>query len=82
MEGTTENITAFLESGADIDAQNTTGSTALHTAVRFSEPKVVSQLLDAKANVNIHDDEFHTPLYTANKRGDPDIIALLTAASQ
>lgn len=62
-----------LNAGSDyhINQQNTaTGETALHRAVtlqglNFPSFKIVSQLLDASANVNVLDTSYQTPLMGA-----------------
>lgn len=49
----------------DFNAQDNFGSTALHWAVYYFEPKAIDLLLENGASLNIHDCQRHTPVQYA-----------------
>ena len=85
-------IIALLASGADLNAADKNGVTALHHAVRFRSPMAVETLIEHGANVNqVCGETRSTPLHravtstgapgTAGKRQEAvGIIRLLLAA--
>ncbi|RPA77952.1 ankyrin, partial [Ascobolus immersus RN42] len=52
----------LLKSGADVNAANYKGTTALHYA---STPEIAKLLIDAGANVNARNEDGETPLHFA-----------------
>ena len=50
----------LLDTGVDIDARPYRNTTALHFAIQFRRPDVVSHLLDRGASVTIEDDTYHS----------------------
>ena len=58
-------ISALLDGGADLEAKDWRGQTALHYAAQNSRAAAVSALVDAGANVNAEDREGGTPLHWA-----------------
>lgn len=54
-----------LESGADVNAANRDGDTALHGATRIKSPALVQLLVDHGAEVNVLNREGQTPLFVA-----------------
>lgn len=58
-------ILALLEGGAELEAKDRRGQTALHYAAQNSRAAAVSALVDAGANVNAADREGRTPLHWA-----------------
>lgn len=60
-----EEVSALLAAGANIDARNSKGQTALHTAAKAGFPKVIQVLLKAGAEVNVRDDKGESPLFYA-----------------
>jgi ankyrin repeat protein len=57
-----EAVKLTLELGADVNAANSAGETALHAAAYWGADSVVQFLLDQGANVNVRDRKLWTPL--------------------
>ncbi|MBL0319891.1 MAG: ankyrin repeat domain-containing protein [Alphaproteobacteria bacterium] len=55
----------ILELGADINKQSNAGNSALHLAICFGTPKLVTFLLLRRAAVNIKNNKGNTPLHLA-----------------
>ncbi len=80
---TVETVTAYLEGGADPNAQDMWGYTPLHFAAAFNnDPGLIAVLVDAGANLEARDNEWGaTPLHWAAwSTNNPDIIAALLDA--
>lgn len=58
-------ISALLEGGAELEAKDRRGQTALHYAAQNDRTAAVSALVDAGANVDAEDREGRTPLHWA-----------------
>lgn len=71
-------IRALLDSGADVDAINSTGLTALHLAASNGHIDVVTTLLIHDANVEAADDSGWTALHHAASNAREAIVRLLT----
>ena len=71
-----------LAAGADPDASDRKGVTALHYAAgRADSPEAVKLLLDAKADPNLRDDyQGQTPLHLAVQADSPEAVKLLLDA--
>jgi uncharacterized protein len=87
-DGAVQAVSLLLERGADVNATNTNGGTALHAAVTRGDA-VVKLLLERGANVNARNKAGNTPLDVAlgagGRRGAPPVVresaaALLRAA--
>lgn len=70
-------VFAMLEGGAEVNAKNGAGNTALHEATLYGRYKIVRILLEAGADPDIKDDAGNTPLHKAALRGSIDIAHLL-----
>lgn len=75
--GRPEIVLALIANGADIQARDEAGRTALHHAALSSEPSVLAMLLDAGAQVDAVDDEGYTPLAWACAHGNLAATRLL-----
>lgn len=56
---------SLLRAGADVDAADKTGATAVAWVARDGKPELVTQLIEAGANVNTKDSQGKTPLMEA-----------------
>ncbi|XP_046331464.2 uncharacterized protein LOC124114767 [Haliotis rufescens] len=63
--GSTECVDVLLKAGANVNVQNNTGDTPLHTAVIRGSTECVDLLLMAGANVNVQNDSGESPLHKA-----------------
>ena len=73
-------LAMILSAGADINAQNAEGSTALLAAAKYGYKEGVSMLLNAGANVNIQNTIGSTALLEAAENGFLSISELLLAS--
>ena len=84
--GSVARIRDLIARGADVNAQNYKGQTALHCAARAGFVEIVSLLLDHGAEVDLQDREGHTPLMAAlrstikNKDKLREVVRVLTEA--
>ncbi len=76
----TERLEALLAIGADPDARQGDGATALHWATHRNNLAAMHALLDASASVNIANDLGATPLWLAAGNGSADAVAHLLDA--
>ena len=67
----------LIEKGADIDAKDKTGSTALMWAARDNSLEMVKLLIEKGADVMLENNEGNTALICAQIRGYEKIIAVL-----
>ena len=74
-----ERIGEVLRAGADIDAQDSSGNTALFLAASLGDLDAVTALLDAGADLEVENAWGNTPLWgaTIRSRGDGTIIEAL-----
>jgi hypothetical protein len=72
----TEKVSALLDRGADANAGDNRGFTALHRAAEMGLLEIAGMLLSRGAAPDCQA-EGHTPLSLAEKRGNPEIVALL-----
>lgn len=81
--GDVERVRKLLAQGADVDARNHKGQTALHCAAKAGFVDIVDALLAAGASVNARDDQGEPPLTTAlrstvkDKSRLQDVVRLL-----
>ncbi|HET6604741.1 MAG TPA: ankyrin repeat domain-containing protein [Xanthomonadaceae bacterium] len=69
-QGRPDAVATLLANGADPDAADRDGATALHHAARSTDPGVAAQLLDAGATVDAVDRHGLTPLAAACASGN------------
>ena len=73
-------IRALLAAGADANADDGCGSTALHLAVERNAPAIVQLLIESGARLNPLNEHGWTPLRCAAEEGWEDCARLLLAA--
>ena len=76
---TLEQVTACLDTGIDLKAQNDAGATPLHQAAKNTEnPDILKVLLNAGADPNAREEDSWTPLhYAALQNKNPSVVAYL-----
>ena len=77
--GDTAAIRALLAGGADIEARDASGATALLVATHANKVEAARALIEAGANVNAKDDIQDSPYLYAGARGHLDILKLTLA---
>ena len=70
-------ITALLDHGANSDAQDGLGNTALLNAANDGKAKIIDLLLTRGANVNLANQSRYTPLYIASGSGNLVVVKRL-----
>ena len=78
-------VKALLSAGANVNAVDQYGRTALHVVIedqwgKYARPEMVAILLGAGADPNVIDGEDHTPLYLAADALNANIIEMLLKA--
>ncbi len=81
-------VKSLIASGADVNAKNEDGETALHMAVSHTDLKMIKALLKAGADVHVRDSENQTAMMIAmaygipgEKAGEDVAIALIDAGA-
>ena len=70
-------VRLLLDNGAEVNAANKKGTSALHFAVRSESTDIVRDLLKKSANPNQENPVGETPLHWAASKGHCGIVALL-----
>ena len=73
-------VAALIGAGADVDAPQADGATALHWAAYWDEARALEDLIRAGANPNARNDYGATPLWAACANRHPGSIERLLAA--
>lgn len=68
----------LLEQDGDVNAQDDTGATLLHRAVRAGNLESAELLIEHGAEVNATDESGDTPLHEAARSGHTEMVELLT----
>jgi ankyrin repeat protein len=79
-KGDTEKVQALLAQGADVNAKDKGGFTALMDAAWEGHTDTVQALLAQKADVNAKNKNGDTALMLANEKGHKDIVRILKQA--
>ena len=77
QKGCLELTNELLRDGASVRARRREGDTALHHAVKATEPEVARVLLDHGADIELRDLSGATPLFLAIEANRPKAVALL-----
>lgn len=70
-------VSALLKAGADANAAENMGATALHAAARRGDEAIVRMLLDAGANARVRSSLGRTPWITAVHTGNDRVLKSL-----
>ena len=70
-------VKLLLDKGADKNAKNKNGETAVFMAVKDNRPEVLKVLVAAKADVNIPDKDGKTALFMAKQKKREELVAIL-----
>jgi ankyrin repeat protein len=73
-------VEALLKEGVDVDAQTSTGITALHLASSKGYAQIVELLLEYKATVDIPSHRGNTALHAAAWNAHSEVVELLLKA--
>ena len=74
-------VKLLLRNGANVDAEDTDGRTALHHAVVRANVGTTKDLIKARANVNLKAANGHTPLALAAHKGCSELVRMLLDCS-
>lgn len=81
-ESTPENLKKLIRNGADVNAKDSTGRTALMRAAELGQTENVEILIDAGADIHAKDNKEWTALMYAEWDDHTDIIKLLKDAGE
>jgi ankyrin repeat protein len=80
IKGEAETVRVLLSGGADVNAKNDSGGTALMLASYTGEAETVRALLSGGADVNARDDDGVTALKLAKLKNHNEIVQILKQA--
>ena len=75
--GNTQRVSALLNQGANVNASNANGETALHAAASRDQVAVAQLLIQRGANINSQTTQGWTPLHSAARFGKTAVTQLL-----
>jgi len=75
--GNVKRVSGLLDSGADVEARDNRGNTALIESAFFKYPDLVKLLLDRGADINARNNSGDTALSEAVRAGHQDVVDLL-----
>jgi len=75
--GRLDEVRRSIASGADVDARDRGGNTALYYAALNGHAEIVRALAEAGADVNADNDFGSTPLHVASRAGHVEVIRIL-----
>ena len=79
--GQIKTVRVLIEKGANVNAKDDDGDTALaYAAIRGASVNVIKELLNAGADVNIKNKGGKTAVVLAREQGKHEIVELLTQA--
>jgi ankyrin repeat protein len=76
-DGDKEAVLRVLNKGADVNAKDEEGRTALHATGTYGKVEITQLLLDYGADVNIKDNSGRTPLHQSSSWLSPEVAQLL-----
>ncbi len=78
VSGDADRVTGLIQNGSDVNGKDMFGWTPLHRAVDSNRYGIATYLvLSAKADVNIRDEDWNTPLHIDAKKGNVKLVELL-----
>ncbi|CAN0420835.1 unnamed protein product, partial [Ectocarpus sp. 13 AM-2016] len=74
--GHVEVMQALIRHGVDVNAHDSNGCTALHSAAMWDKVRAIDTLIEAGANINVqggkYDEARSTPLHMASRKGSSE----------
>jgi ankyrin repeat protein len=80
--GDAELVAMLIKAGARVDARNESGAVPLLTAAQFGLAEIAAQLIAARADTAVHDNEGHSALEMAKAGGHEKVVQMLEQASK
>ena len=70
-------VKELIRAGADVNAKNNAGDTALHLALRYGKSDVARFLIKKGADYNVANNRGEIPMEIAAAKGDETVLALM-----